>query len=314
MPFRVITGTFHATGYAPDGDSLRFQPDDPSRLFELDGPPPKLNGRGHVQLRIEGIDALETHYSTRGGGTLRQPTRHAFAAMERLLGFAGIENVVWNERRSAVVSADDGTPGFILSRAVEKNRRPVAFVFAGEAPDEDGEEVFLDAGLLRDSFNHLALREGLAYATYYSGLFHDLRDEMTAAVAAAREEGLGLYADDVTTTGFDLRTIGQLTDDLVIMPKLFRRLAEYFVSAGTAVGFREALAENEEPVLEIATANFTHFDTFVEQEEGSSEIRLTVRPEDLVFDPMPARPTDSFARAVAEADDAALLAEALAED
>ena len=42
-------------------------------------------------------------------------------------------------------------------------------------------------------------------------------------------------------------------------------------------------------MLELPDANFTHFDTFVEQQPGSSSLRLTVSPENLVFDPMPAR-------------------------
>lgn len=301
MPFKIISGSFHVTGYSPDGDSIRFAADDIGYLYDLGGAEPRLNARGHAQLRIEGIDTLETHFNPgSGGGQLRQPEAFAEAATDRLLAYLGIGNVVWNDRRSAVVSASDGARGYILSRSVEKNGRPVAFVFSGDPPGPDGSDFYLDPDFLRNSYNYVVLSEGLSYATFYWGLFHDLREEMTAAVAAARAQEHGLYARDVTASGFAVNTIGDLTDVLVIMPKLFRRLSEHFVSVGSILGFKEALEASREPVLEIATANFTHFDTFVEQAEGSNRIRLRVNPEDLVFDPMPLRPTNNFAVVVDE--------------
>jgi hypothetical protein len=298
MPFKVITGTFHVAGYSPDGDSIRFKADNVSHLFSLDGPDPGLNVRGHAQLRIEAIDSLETHFNVQSGASVQQPDALANAATDLLLQYLGITNVVWNSAHTSVVSANDGTRGYILSRSVEKNRRPVAFVYAGDPPAPDGTDFRLEVDFLRRSYNHLALSEGVAYATYYWGLFHDLRDEMTAAVDAARAARRGLYQDDVTSTGFTVQTIGDLTDTHVIMPKLFRRLVEYVSSTGSAVGFKEALAESQEPVLEIATANFTHFDTFIEQAAGSNRVRLTVQPEALVFDPMPTRPSNTFAMVV----------------
>jgi hypothetical protein len=308
MPFKIITGTFHVVGYSPDGDSIRFQADNVSHLFDLAGSDPRINARGHAQLRIEGIDTLETHFNPAGGGTaLRQPEAFAIAATDLLLDYLGIRNVVWNARHAQVVSADDGTPGFILSRSVEKNGRPVAFVFTGDPPDVDGSDFRLETDFLQASYNFLALDQGLSYATYYWGLFHDLRDALTEAVTSSRAAGRGLYAQDVTNTGFSVDTVADLTDHLVIMPKLFRRLSEYFVSTGTIVGFKEALADSREPVLEIQTANFTHFDTFIEQAPGSNHLRLTVLPEGLVFDPMPARPSNAFAMVVEEREEEAVM-------
>lgn len=86
-----------------------------------------------------------------------------------------------------------------------------------------------------------------------------------------------------------------LIDDIPILPKLFRRLSDYMAANGSALGFKEALEAAKEPVLNLEDQNFTHFDTFIEQAPGSTRIRLTVPPESLVFDPMPARPTNNFA-------------------
>mgnify|MGYP001088064252 CR=1 FL=1 len=68
MPFTLIKGMFHVQNYSPDGDSIRFRPQNAQLVRHLDGPPAKFNGRGHVQLRLEAIDALETHYNPPSGG------------------------------------------------------------------------------------------------------------------------------------------------------------------------------------------------------------------------------------------------------
>lgn len=291
MPFTLIKGSFHVVGYSPDGDSIRFAPDDPSLLSSLSGPPAKLNARGHAQLRIEAIDTLETHYAS-GGGNYHQPLALAKAAADRLVDFAGITNVVWSGNN--VVAADDATPGYILSRAVEKNRRPVAFVFAGDAAEQDGASVHLDVARLADSYNRAALTEGLAYPTFYTGLFHDLRDSLAAEAASARNAGLGVWNDDGTLPGFDAVDLGVITADVPILPKLFRRLTDYMTEYGSAVDFKAKLEQSQEPVLDLVTSNFTHFDTFIEQASGSTEIRLTRAPELLVFDAMPQRPVNQF--------------------
>jgi len=295
MPFTLIKGTFHVQSYSPDGDSIRFHPQNAQLVRHLDGPPAKFNGRGHVQLRLEAIDALETHYSPpSGSGSLHQPLAVAYAALERLLGFVGITDVVWDGAHSTVLSAQDGTPGYILARAVEKNGRPIAFVYAGEPPEQDGASVRLDVARLQMSYNYAALAEGLVYPTYYQGLFYDLRDAMTKAAAAARDRELGLYAIDKTNAGFDAATLHAITEESAILPKLFRRLSEYMVNYGTAVGFKRKLEQSQEPVFDLRMKNFTHFDTFVEQAHRSTTIHLTRRPEELVFDEMPTRPSNAF--------------------
>lgn len=295
MPFRVIAGTFQAVNYSPDGDSLRFRPNDPELLGSLSGPRARINRRGDVQLRIEAIDTLETHYSAAGGGTFGQPKDLARTARARLLEFAGITDVRWDRSDMNVVAARDGTAGHIVSRAVDKFGRPIAFVFAGDPPEQDGSDLFLDVARLRESYNHLALAEGLAYPTFYTGLFADLRDALTAATRQARAARLGIHDRDVTTAGFDATSLSAVTDEAVIMPKLFRRIVEHMVGLGTAVGFKDSLEASHEPVLDLATSNFTHFDSFVEQEPGSTRIRLTREPEQLVFDAMPQRPANHFA-------------------
>ena len=127
MPFRVINGTFHTTGYAPDGDSIRFRANDQSLWDSLDGPKVSLNSDGMAQLRFEAIDALETHYRA-GSTSWSQPEALADAAADRVMELLNITNVEWTPTRYRVRSSDDAQPGYILTRAIERYRRPVSFV------------------------------------------------------------------------------------------------------------------------------------------------------------------------------------------
>jgi len=276
MTFYLIKGTFHAKGYFPDGDSIRFKADHPDNWKRLLGPPVELNARGHAQLRMEAIDALETHFQG-----LHQPLKLARSATRFLLSGLGIDEVVWDQGQGRVAEAEDGTNGYILSRATEKNRRPVAFVFAGDTRVPDGREVFLDKSIIRDSLNYQILARGLAYPTYYNGLFFDLRSELDRAVAAARAEGKGVWSLDKTNCGFLVSHISTLTDQVVIFPKLFRRLAEFLGNGGEIEGFREFLARKCEPVIDIPRVHFARFDNMVEAEAGL--IRMKQTPENVMF-------------------------------
>jgi hypothetical protein len=276
MPFMAISGTFHVTGYSPDGDSIRFRADNPVNWSRLAGPPPKLNGNSHAQLRLEAIDTLETHFRNS-----HQPLQLADAAMERLLTLLGITNVVWNPAHTLVSSADDATHGYIISREVEKNRRPVAFAYAGSNPHGDGSTVHLDEHLLMPSANYSLVAEGLAYPTFYQGLFSDLRTAMAAATVTARGQSRGVWASDVTVSGFDVSNPADLSTTIVIVPKLFRRLAEYFETGGSVAGFKAFLQAGDEGVTILPQGHFTHFDNVVDV--VGDIIRMTVQPENLVF-------------------------------
>jgi len=277
MPFTLIKGTFHVVGYQPDGDSIRFQADRRENWSLLGGPAVELKALGHAQLRLEAIDTLETHYEGH-----HQPLELAQAALGFLLAELGIKHVKFNETGIRVISAEDGTCGYILARTTEENGRPVAFVFAGNADEDDGTQVFLRADRLEDSVNYKLALAGLAYPTYYTGLFWDLRDKITSAVAQARQEGgKGIWPRDKTTSGFIVSSLKSVTDEEVILPKLFRRIVNYMGDGGSIDGFKDYLAAHPDPVLVLKTGHFTNLDTFVEV--MGQQVRLTIEAENLVF-------------------------------
>jgi endonuclease YncB( thermonuclease family) len=57
----------------------------------------------------------------------------------------------------------------------------VSFAYAGPSDDQELSSVFVDEQLLGQSVNFQLVADGLAYPTYYSELFPDLRNALSAA-------------------------------------------------------------------------------------------------------------------------------------
>lgn len=298
MPFILIKGTFHLVnrapggkevGFEPDGDSIHFKPANPSLLDRLTKiqRPYRLSTISSVQLRFEGIDALELHYRPeKGGRNSHQPRPLADEARDYLTGKLGLNPVPYQLPHNIRVKppvAKDATLGFILSRTLEVTGRPVSFVFTDNPPGEDGEEVYLRVPLLKRSINYKLVQSGNAYPLFYEGLFVDLRDALLVATRQARAKGRGLWSRDRSKTGLRVIQQSDLESKGVIFPKLFRRLTDYLAEGNTGLAdFKEWLAEKqEEQVLDLRTNNFTHFDEFVHVQ--NNKVRLTRLPEELVF-------------------------------
>jgi hypothetical protein len=248
--------------------------------LERVGEPSKVNSIGSTQLRLEGIDALELHFA----GS-HQPLSLASEARDFLTGqldLNPVSNAPPNQLRVMPPVERDGTPGFILSRSLDPNGRPVAFAFSGAPPEFDGSEVQLDVALLEQSLNFTSVAAGHAHPLFYDTLFVDLRNALAGAAVAAREQQLGLWRSDRSHAGLHVTGQADLERDGVVFPKLFRRLTEFLAQPQQAVsGFLPWLAETREQVLDVSTNNFTHFDNVVAVDGDT--IRLTRRPEELVF-------------------------------
>jgi hypothetical protein len=138
--------------------------------------------------------------------------------------------------------------------------------------------------MLRKTANYRLLDEGLVYPTYYKKLFPDLRNEMTRRVERARPTK-GLWPDDKTEKGANIQGLQTLTDNVVLLPKLFRRLVDYLaLSDGdpSLAGFPAYLAGRNDRIFILSTGHSTGFD-FVVRVTGQ-RVRLTNPPEDLVFE------------------------------
>jgi endonuclease YncB( thermonuclease family) len=291
VPFLIITGTFHLvgrtpagnpSGFAPDGDSVQFRPTNPSLLERLTRVerPYRLSSIGSTQLRFEGIDALELHFD----GS-HQPRPLADRARDFLTGELDLNPVPYRAPANIRVRPPverDATPGYILSRALEVTGRPVAFAFVAVPPAPAGSEVFLRAGLLRQSLNYRSLDRGQSYPLFYDTLFADLRTVLAEAATTARQARRGLWRSDRSRSGLVVRSQTDLEQNGVIFPKLFRRLTEYLRRQGRDLsGFLPWLEATREQVLELPTRSFTHFEDVLDVQANT--IKLRPRPEELVF-------------------------------
>ncbi|MFD7257132.1 thermonuclease family protein [Streptomyces sp. NPDC059874] len=202
---------------------------------------------GPASIRLEGVDALETHYGEKPPHIEHQPRGLAHDAADALLKFLGFDTVLRDEDET-VATTPDVVSGWILTRGADAYGRCVAFVGKGTPPVYSGYWTGVDEDLLKRTANHHLLLNGLAYPTFYSGLPVYLRELLTEASEKARASAKGVWAVDKTLLGATVTAMTSITDDdtgAVILPKLFRRLKDYLDFTGTPASldcFRAFLA------------------------------------------------------------------------
>src|SRR3954465_11708449 len=204
MPMTLVKGHYRIVGASPDGDSVRFYPQDPG-VWAAAGIVVRTNSTGGVQLRVGAVEPLKTP-STPPHATSpwRQPADLGDGAASALLDLLGFRNVVRDERGYVTTATPEQTPGYILTRFADKYGRAVATAFPGGRRGRavDGSTLYLDIEELHRSVNYQLLATGWVYPTFYSKLFVDLRNDMAAASVAARTAGNRVWAQDTTLPGF----------------------------------------------------------------------------------------------------------------
>lgn len=250
--------------------------------------------RGEGQRRqrgpagLDAIDALETHcIPPHTQAQWRQPVTlgdGAAAALLDLLGFAAVQR---DARGYVTAATSETTPGYILTRFADKSAGPwpprsgaggaaglaTATRFTSGCQSSAGRWIILPA-------------KGWVYPTSYSQLYVDLRDELASTTVKARKAGAGVWAQDATLTGFTVRSRAQLTDQLVILPKLFRRLAEYLALDETGkvnlAGFPAFLAAHDDRLFTVPAGQATSLDTLVIRR--GQTLTPVLPPEQIVLD------------------------------
>lgn len=260
MPFLLIKGRFIPQAGIPDGDSVRFRADDRNLWTKLEGTPPELGksarGKDTVQLRFEGIDAIEK-------GAVQPLATQSLDNMLHLIGYN---------------QSDNPEPvGYILTRMTDDNSgRPIAFVFAGKTRLQDGAEVFLDGTMVRKSVNIKQAKAGFGYPLYYNTLFASLRDEFNKAIADAKRKGLGYWTVDQTNIGVTIDSYADLATIPPIWPKLWRRLEEFLRQRDSLDGFLDFLENRNERVDILSTMEECGLQDLVEVHEN--KVRLKEDP------------------------------------
>lgn len=249
--FRLIHGTFQVTGFKPDGDSVRFVAA-PQHFRDLYGAYKADLSKGSLQLRLEGIDAPETHY-----GSEFQPLGHE--ARDHLLHLLGIRDVEFSGQR-VLRGSVDLIPGAILTRSFDSHGRPISYALVGaDIPDgADGATVRVDEDLLARTLNAKMVAAGFAYPLLYTSTPAPHREFLSQTALAARRKGFGIWQHDSSrefrvlgreSIAGKLRTEpGSEEGAVLIYPKFFRRCVDYFrqmQGAAVRIDFPRWLAENE---------------------------------------------------------------------
>lgn len=277
--FKIIKGKFHVKGYQPDGDSIRFEADNPAHwdAFQWDSANKKKAVK--KQLRIEAIDALETHYEG-----YHQPRPFALAALERLLKLLGIAYTEYSLSQTTIVNADDAKPGFIISDGLDRYDRPISFLFPASAKLTDGSLLTSEQIPLEKSANYILAREGLVYPTFYTTTDKVIATKIRKAVALARKADRGLWAIDRTTylALWDIRT---LQEDVTIMPKLFRRLVEFFDAYGNFQDLPAYMARQKDNLQLWNDPTPRSLASLMEFDVTGRRMSLLTPIEDILFSP-----------------------------
>lgn len=297
--YTLITGDFYIryndlprNGPEPDGDTINFLPDSDGLVRNLprfSGRPPDRKHLGTYSVRFEGIDALETHFLNQ-----HQNLKFAQAARDRMLQLMGFGDVqFWPDRPNKIKSAQHHpVPGYLLANGIESFGRVLGLVFPGR-PDlgaVDGDRVFVDEAILEASVNTALVREGLAYGELYSTMPLDLILRMRQLVTAARQNGSGFWPqEDVTVDSrVPLQGLPDLPE-LVIFPKLYRRLVAYFRAGNVGLAsfdtWIRADPVNRDDTALLPTGELGNLHDLYDVDPGG--IRLRLLPEDLTFQPDP---------------------------
>src|SRR5689334_6821814 len=199
MPYRLVKGEFHLfykkqklVGSQPDGDSVWFKPNDRALLNKLgdNRRDAVFNAGGSTLLKFEGVDALELSF--RGSHQFAEGAKKGRNFTLNLLGFRHVD---FSDGEGLSVRDAEPHPiaGYILTKAVDPDGRPVAFAFAEKIGREDGSNVRLDVPWMSRSVNSKLAEAGWAYPAFYEGLPPDLRRQFTALISSARGNRRGMW-------------------------------------------------------------------------------------------------------------------------
>ncbi|MFN8491783.1 MAG: hypothetical protein U0350_29555 [Caldilineaceae bacterium] len=337
MDYVLIKGSFHVVGYSPDGDSLMFKADNPvhwEKIINEDNEQrfreklASAKDQGAVQLRLQGLDAPETHFKPSEGadpaliaskpvGEFRQPSDLGNQATTGFLKFLGVKNTTWKtvfngsylakatitqNGQDVVVTQKlaDTIPGYIVTRDIELNGRPVAWVFKGATPLADGAAVSQDTltDLAEQSANYYLLQQGLVYPYFFMTLQAKLRNKLSAAVTQAQATamaatGTNLWRSDKSIPGLtltDIKTITQQSkpqvDASLIYPYLFRKVLKFWYQTTpdvntTAINLLNLCGKANPNIFVVSEADFVKLDEILELKGNG--LRMKKLPQDIVF-------------------------------
>lgn len=292
--FKLLHGKFVIrNGLQPDGDTIRFKPDNLDFVEQLrrgdSGSP--ITNKG-VNIRLEAVDALEKNQELTG----------ATAARDELLSRLGFTNVEYSGNPPFTVkSGDQEVRGYVLSNGFDSFDRLIGFIYKGDGSvhGSDGSVISLDKSLVDESVNTALLSDGYVFPAFYDTLPETLREHLAIKSKAARKANVGLWSRSKGFPGDPLMLQTPILASLrkaVLWPKLYRRLEKFLLSGphNDLDGFNDWLRKDpqlrDDGILLIRSdpPDLVRLHDVVEA--SGSSIELRVWPEDFVIQ---ARPMDT---------------------
>ncbi|MEL6307368.1 MAG: hypothetical protein AAFV98_07870 [Chloroflexota bacterium] len=338
----LIKGVFYIVGMSPDADSIKFKADDAGNWDMIKTEHRKRFERefreddGVVTIRLQAIDALETHYSPPNvsvpkglktkakqvdkpsKGNHKQHAELGTQATNIFLDFMGARDVEWKRwgRNTWIDKAtingrrvddkfDDAIEGYIITDDIERNGRPIGWVFLGEPPIADGTRLSKEqvGEWVGKSANYMLIERGTVYPFFYMGLSAAIRIPLIEVAKSAQQnpDQDDVWTHDKTIEGVDLPSLDVLYGDTVVYPYLFRRLVRYWYNNmmddfyyklradaqtlpdGTDLSLNlDEFFEDGDPWLFIvSTQDFMHLSDVLHIERN--HLKLDVYPYDMVF-------------------------------
>jgi endonuclease YncB( thermonuclease family) len=235
-------------------------------------------------VRFEGIDALETHFKNH-----HQDLTFANAARELMLQQVGFTQVeFFPDRPNKVQHAEPHPlPGYVLATGIEANGRIVAQVYPGTPDDDlvDGGRVFVDDERLDRSVNAALIRAGLAYGEFYTTMPFALIAHLRDLVTEARARGAGFWPSETVGSGTAARpaSVADL-ENMVIFPKLYRRLVDFFTDNHTDLAafdtWIRAQPDRDDPA-QLPSGERGHLHDLYQVDDNGISLRHL--PEELIF-------------------------------
>ncbi len=297
-----LSGRFTLLDSAPDGDSIHFIPDHPQLLQSQalpaeDVPAVRKLGlpsrralrwspRGAITLRLEGIDALETHYLAKGGlGVLCQPPPWPERAAWALLQYLGFERVVRGPGERILGTEPAATRGAIQLERVDRYGRAVAYAFRGHIQDPPARVCALSPTVLASSANGYLLQQGLVYPVLYQDMAPSTLRWFYQQTQRVRCTGRGLWPMDRTHAGFVFQSVQDLQQRALIWPKLYRRLVDQLGGAkpDPLDSLEQALETRVGSVRLWREGVTVSFADLLQIDRREQRVRLLVMPEEIAF-------------------------------
>lgn len=281
MPVLILRGTYHVKGREPDGDSIAFMADDPTLwdqfVWKDQRRKPRPGRNKPVQLRIEAIDALETHYEG-----YSQPKAIAKSATHQLLTAFGVRALSYNLNFTSIMKAEDGVPGTIISKGLDMYDRPIAYALLGDHQLADGAVLpAMTEQLVAATINFKLAAEGQVYPTFYTTTDPVGVDVISRGVADAIAQKRGIWTFD-RSPGFTFWEPRTIYEDVVILPKLFRRLVNFSNASDSMDEFAAWANAKRDPFKVISTgASHAKFGDLLEID--GRDVAMKFDPLDILF-------------------------------